>query len=47
MLFRSRVWSFLKITTDEGLVGWSEYAEGFGAGGVSEIIAKFTPLVTG
>ncbi len=42
-----RVWSFLKVTTDDGLVGWSEYAEGFGAGGVSEIIAKFALLVTG
>lgn len=42
-----RVWSFLKITTDDGLVGWSEYAEGFGAGGVSELISKFAPLATG
>jgi L-alanine-DL-glutamate epimerase-like enolase superfamily enzyme len=26
-----RTTSFLKLTTDEGLVGWSEYYEGFGA----------------
>ena len=30
-----RTWDYLKITTDEGLVGWAEYAEGFGAGGVT------------
>ena len=42
-----RVWSFLKISTDEGLIGWCEYAEGFGAGGVSELIAKFAPLAIG
>lgn len=42
-----RVWSFLKITTACGLEGWAEYAEGFGAGGVSELIARFAPLVQG
>lgn len=42
-----RVWSFLKITTADGFIGWSEFAEGFGVGGVSELIAKFAPLVTG
>jgi hypothetical protein len=26
-----RVHSFLKLTTDEGLVGWREYSEQFGA----------------
>ncbi len=30
-----RVNSFLKITTDEGLVGWSEYMEGYGSPSVS------------
>ncbi len=38
-----RTLSFLKVTTDEGLVGWSEYNEGFGAGGVTEMIHKFAP----
>ena len=42
-----RIWSYLKITTDSGLIGWAEFAEGFGAGGVSELIAKFAPIVTG
>ena len=42
-----RVFSYLKISTDEGLVGWAEYAEGFGAGGLSELIHKFAPIVAG
>ena len=42
-----RTWSFLKVTTDEGLVGWAEYAEGFGAGGVSDLIRRFASIVTG
>src|ERR1700731_655604 len=42
-----RNFSFLKLSTDEGLVGWAEYNEGYGAGGVSEIVHKFAPLVTG
>src|ERR1700680_37634 len=33
-----RVNSFLKITTDEGLVGWSEYMEGYGAQGLTGVI---------
>ena len=28
-----RTFSFLKIMTDEGLVGWSEYNESFGSAG--------------
>ena len=42
-----RTWSFLKISTDEDVTGWAEYAEGFGAGGVSELIRRFAPIVTG
>ena len=42
-----RNFSFLKLSTDEGLVGWAEYNEGYGAGGVSEIVHRFAPLVTG
>ena len=30
-----RDFSFLKITTDDGLVGWSEFMENFGAEGLS------------
>lgn len=42
-----RRFSFLKITTDEGLVGWAEYADGFGAGGVTDLLHRFAPIVTG
>lgn len=35
-----RVNSFLKITTDDGLVGWSEYMEGYGAQGLTGVISK-------
>ncbi|MDB5569257.1 MAG: enolase [Hyphomicrobiales bacterium] len=39
--------SFIKIVTDEGLVGWAEFAENFGAGGVSDLIARFSSIVQG
>jgi hypothetical protein len=32
-----RNFDFLKITTDDGLVGWSEYNESFGGPGVSAV----------
>ena len=35
-----RINSFLKITTDEGIVGWSEYMEGYGAQGLTGVILK-------
>jgi L-alanine-DL-glutamate epimerase-like enolase superfamily enzyme len=42
-----RVNSFLKITTDEGLVGWSEYMEGYGAQGLTAIIRKMAERLVG
>ena len=39
--------SFLKITTDEGLIGWSEYLEGWVIVGVTDLIDRFTDIVTG
>ena len=42
-----RTLSFLKLTTDEGLVGWSEFNDGFGAGGCAQLIHKFAPFVIG
>src|ERR1700691_4096021 len=42
-----RTLSFLKLVTDDGLVGWSEFNEGFGVGGVSDIIRRFAPMVAG
>ncbi len=42
-----RNYHFTKITTDTGIVGWSEYDEGFGAPGVSAVIARLAPRVIG
>jgi L-alanine-DL-glutamate epimerase-like enolase superfamily enzyme len=42
-----RVFSFLKVVTDEGLVGWAEYNEGYGAGGLTALIRKFADVVIG
>ena len=40
--------SFLKITTDDGIVGWSEFNDNYGApGGLSGLIQKFGAMVTG
>src|SRR5439155_1036133 len=38
---------FLKITTDDGLVGWSEYNESFGGAGVSGVIDGLAPQLVG
>jgi galactonate dehydratase len=42
-----RTYDFLKITTDDGLVGWSEYNESFGGRGVSAIIDHLVPFLIG
>ncbi len=38
---------FLKISTDEGLVGWSEFNESFGGRGVTSLIEHLAPLLVG
>ena len=38
-----RTFSFLKIVTDGGIVGWSEYNESFGSPGLSAVIAALAP----
>jgi galactonate dehydratase len=42
-----RNFDFLKVTTDEGLVGWSEYNESFGGKGVTAAIRHLVPAVVG
>ena len=42
-----RNFDFLKISTDEDLVGWSEYNESFGGFGVSAVIDGLAPHVIG
>src|SRR3989449_6208879 len=41
----SRNFDFLKVTTDTGLVGWSEYNEAFGGPGLSAVIHRLAPSV--
>jgi L-alanine-DL-glutamate epimerase-like enolase superfamily enzyme len=42
-----RNFSFVKASTDEGLVGWSEYQEGFGSPGVTAVIDGLAAQVVG
>src|SRR5256886_14270067 len=39
-----RNFDFLKVITDDGLVGWSEYNETFGGLGDSAVIERLIPL---
>jgi galactonate dehydratase len=43
----TRNFDFLKVTTDTGLVGWSEYNETFGGPGLSAVIDRLAPAVVG
>jgi L-alanine-DL-glutamate epimerase-like enolase superfamily enzyme len=42
-----RNYHFVKLTTDAGIVGWSEFAEGFGSPGLATIIDKLATRVVG
>jgi len=42
-----RMFSFLKVMTDDGIVGWSEYNESFGSAGLSSVIEALSPIVIG
>jgi galactonate dehydratase len=42
-----RNYHFVKITTDSGIVGWSEFDEGFGAPGVGAVIDRMAARVIG
>ena len=42
-----RNYHFVKLTTDTGIVGWSEYDEGFGAPGVTTAIERLGVRVVG
>jgi L-alanine-DL-glutamate epimerase-like enolase superfamily enzyme len=43
----TRNFDFLKLMTDTGLVGWSEYNETFGGPGLSAVIERLAPAVIG
>jgi L-alanine-DL-glutamate epimerase-like enolase superfamily enzyme len=42
-----RNYHFVKLTTDGGVVGWSEFDEGFGAPGLSVVIARLAERAIG
>jgi galactonate dehydratase len=42
-----RNYNFVKLSTDDGLVGWSEFDEGFGSPGVGAIITVLADRVIG
>ena len=42
-----RDFSFLKVTTDDGVVGWSEYNESYGGAGITTTIRRFSPSLIG
>ena len=42
-----RNYYFVKVTTEDGVVGWSEYDEGFGAPGVGTAIEKLSSRLVG
>ena len=42
-----RVFSFLKISTTDGVIGYSEYNESYGSRGVTKVIEELTPMVIG
>src|SRR5579864_4994896 len=42
-----RNYYFLKLATDDGIVGWSEFDEGFGSPGITAVIDRLSPKVIG
>src|SRR5262245_20111075 len=42
-----RNYHFVKLSTDEGVVGWSEFDEGFGSPGVGAVVERLAPRVVG
>ena len=42
-----RNFDFLKISTDQGITGWSEYNESFGGAGLSAVIDRLAPVLIG
>lgn len=42
-----RMFSFLKIVTDDGIIGWSEFNESFGSTGLADVINGLAPVLIG
>lgn len=45
--FGPRTISFLKVTTSDGVEGWSEFSEGFGSPGLTGVVDAMLPSLTG
>ena len=42
-----RNYHFLKLVTDQGIVGWSEFDDGFSWSGVSAVIQRLSERIVG
>ena len=42
-----RNYHFVKLVTEDGIVGWSEFDEGFGSPGVGAVIERLAQAVEG
>ena len=42
-----RNYHFVKLTTEDGVVGWSEFDEDFGPRGLTNVIELYAPLFVG
>ncbi len=42
-----RMFSYLKVSTSDGITGWSEFNESFGSAGLAEVIEKLAPVLIG
>ena len=42
-----RMFSFLKLTTDTGIIGWSEFSESFGSAGLKNVIDALCEILIG
>ena len=42
-----RNYHFVKLTTSDGIVGWSEFSEDFGSPGITAVIRRLAGKVTG
>ena len=42
-----RNYYFVKLITEDGVVGWSEFDEGFGSPGVGAVIRELAPRLAG
>ncbi|MDQ4137511.1 MAG: mandelate racemase/muconate lactonizing enzyme family protein [Actinomycetota bacterium] len=44
----TRIWAFLKLTTDDGITGWAEFTDGgYSSRGTAQVIERLAALVVG